>query len=250
MIKDPKDALVICFGLGQTFKSALTHGVKTEVVEIVPSVVKAYKKFDAESLALSDRNGRVIVNDGRNQVLLSKRIYDVIMLDPSPPIYAAGTVNLYTREFFQLCKERLKPGGIMCLWVPKCRVAEYKLIVKSFSSVFDTTIWSGFQVEGTYVLGTVEPLKIDSAVLEKNLKKPEVVSDLAEYSGFKISAEIVKRHFFIKQDKVLEYTAYTPLMTDDFPVIEYPLLKWRDSPFYTQDMYFPENRQDVNRVIH
>ena len=42
---------------------------------------------------------------------------EMITMDPPPPLFAAGTVNLYSRDFFALCRDRLQPGGVLCVWI-------------------------------------------------------------------------------------------------------------------------------------
>jgi spermidine synthase len=89
----------------------------------------------------------LVADDGRNFLLCSSDKYDIISVDPSPPIYSAGTVNLYSQEFFKLCREHLKQNGIMCLWFPFDRTtlkADRNYLIKTFYSVFpDASIWAG-----------------------------------------------------------------------------------------------------------
>jgi len=170
--KDPKEALVICFGMGASFRSALSHGINVDVVEIVPSVVSSFGYFHEDAReVLSNPKGRVIINDGRNYVSLTDKKYDVITLDPSPPIYSAGTVNLYTFEFFRECRRLLNDSGMICLWVPACKKEEYDLILKAFSSNFYTTIWYSFQVPGTFIVGAKDKFYISRERFVKSLSR-------------------------------------------------------------------------------
>jgi len=62
---------------------------------------------------------RMRVGDGRNWLLLSGRKYDVITVDPAPPIWSAGTVNLYSREFMALARDALTEDGVAQFWVSR-----------------------------------------------------------------------------------------------------------------------------------
>src|SRR5688500_9868722 len=93
--------------------------MRFDVVELSPSVpdMMAVLYDDAEQY-LHHPRGRVIVTDGRNYVNLTDRRYDLITVDPAPPIESAGSVVLYTREFLEAGKSRLEPGGLFTLWMP------------------------------------------------------------------------------------------------------------------------------------
>ena len=81
---DSKTALTVAFGMGSAFRSALIAGLKTDAVELVPSVPLMFGFFypDASSV-LANPNGRVIVTDGRNHVELTDKTYDIIVDRPA-----------------------------------------------------------------------------------------------------------------------------------------------------------------------
>ena len=116
----PHDALVICMGMGTTFRSMSRHtDIDVTVVELVPAVPRFmhYYHSDADRV-LAQPNTHVVVDDGRNFLLMHPRQFDVITIDPAPPLCSAGTVNLYSEEFCRLCPQHIRPGGVVCLWVP------------------------------------------------------------------------------------------------------------------------------------
>ena len=80
--------------------------------------------------------------------------YDVITIDPAPPLHSAGTVNLYTREFFALCKSRLTPQGVLCMWLPHAPESEMKMIMRSYYEVFPQGLLFGaLEFQGFYLIG-------------------------------------------------------------------------------------------------
>ena len=79
---DSERALVVAFGMGTAFRSALIAGLRTDAVELVPSVPKMFGHYyaDADSV-LADPRGKVIVADGRNHLELSPERFDIIVTD-------------------------------------------------------------------------------------------------------------------------------------------------------------------------
>ena len=140
------DVCIIGLGSGVTVGSALLAGGvrRADVVEISPEVVEASHFFDIENgRALSQPPVRLIIGDGRSHLLLSPRQYDVIVSEPSNP-WMAGVATLFTREFFEAARQRLKPGGLLCQWAHTYDISpdDLQSIVRTFASVFPQgTMW-------------------------------------------------------------------------------------------------------------
>jgi spermidine synthase len=115
----PESVLIICFGMGTCYRSALTWGVPTTAVELIPDVPRAFSFYHADaSTVLNNPNGRIVIDDGRRFLERTQEKYDVIVVDPPPPIQAAGCSLLFSTEFYDLVKQHLKPGGILQAWIP------------------------------------------------------------------------------------------------------------------------------------
>ena len=115
----PQDALVVCFGMGTTYRSMLSWGIPVTAVELVPSVPRLFWYFHADGPALlQSPNSTVVIDDGRRYLERTPRQYDVIAIDPPPPVSAAGSSLLYSEEFYSIVKQRLRPGGILQQWLP------------------------------------------------------------------------------------------------------------------------------------
>ena len=133
----PKSALVICFGMGTTYRSALSWNVDTTVVELVPSVTKAFGFYhDDTSLVLANPRGHIVIDDGRRYLKRTSAKYDVIIIDPPPPIEAAGSSLLYSEEFYALAKQHLNPDGILQAWCPAARKPMQDAVVRSLQNSF------------------------------------------------------------------------------------------------------------------
>ena len=143
---NPRDALVIGLGSGVTADAILASGEvrRLDIVEISPQVAEASAYFDRENHdVLRKPQVRLIIGDGRSHLRLSTRQYDVIVSEPSNP-WMAGVAALFTREFFEAARARLRDQGIFCQWSHTYEIAEHDLrsIARTFTSVFpDGTMW-------------------------------------------------------------------------------------------------------------
>jgi len=227
LAKNPRKILVICFGMGTTVRSAgIYDDVDITAVELVPDVYECFKYYHDDAEEIESREDiDFISEDGRNFLLLSPDKYDVIIIDPSPPVYSAGTVNLYTQEFLELCKEHLTSGGIMCLWFPGGTKYENGAIIKTFYSVFPyATVWLGPRGWGFYLIGGINPLDIDPSKVEDFFRNQKLLDDLSEYTDNPITSsgllELLRDIDFVK-----EATRDVPVISDNYPYTEFPL--WR-----------------------
>ena len=115
----PESALVICFGMGTTYRSALSWDIDTTAVELIPGVTKAFGFYHADAASfVNNPKGHIIIDDGRRYLKRTDKKFDVIMVDPPPPVEAAGSSLLFSREFYALARQHLNTGGILQMWYP------------------------------------------------------------------------------------------------------------------------------------
>ncbi len=236
--RNPRTALVVCFGMGTTFVSARSAGMQTDFVELCPYVVEAFKFYHEDASVLEEPDVGRIIADGRNHLSLSDKQYDLITIDPPPPPYSAGTVNLYTKEFYELCKKRLTADGIICQWIPMYSSTEdqYKMLLRTFTQVFPhTSVWSSANKTGTYLIGTPDRLEIDRESFIAYFDDPAIREDLALYEGENVDGKLALSLLLLNEDPVRHYVGDAPVLTDDMPLIEFPLFR-------------PESRGELMRI--
>jgi spermidine synthase len=180
--KDPKSVLVVGFGAGVTAGAFVLHpGIKRivicEIEPLIPKVVSSY--FTKENYdVVNDPRVEIVYDDARHFILTTKEKFDVITSDPIHP-WVKGAATLYTKEYFELVKRHLNPGGVVTQWVPLYE--SFPEVVKSevatFFNVFPNgTIWSNdIQGKGYDVVlaGHASPQTIDIDSLEARLARPE-----------------------------------------------------------------------------
>jgi hypothetical protein len=145
----PRRALLISYGVGSTAKAlvdtrALEH---IDVVDISRDILELSRVVHPESAddPLGDPRVRVHIEDGRFFLQVTGERYDLITAEPPPP-KNAGVVNLYTREYFQLIRDRLNEGGMVTYWLPVHNTlpSDTRAIIRAFCDVFpDCSLWSG-----------------------------------------------------------------------------------------------------------
>ncbi len=229
---DPKSILVICFGMGSTFRAAAAHPVNVTAVELQPAVPEAFGYFHPDGPALlNDPKNRIRIGDGRNFLLVSDEKYSVITIDPAPPMHSAGTVNLYTREFFELCRDHLEPSGIISLWIPNdsCTEADFKLIVRTFHSVFpNIQLYIGPDGFGYYLIGSLQPIVARPQRVRLLIDNPRLRADATEYRSQLVPNWLTLSGMYLMgRDAIERYIADEQrLLTDDRPYTEFPLSSW------------------------
>src|SRR6058998_3441962 len=150
---ESEDVLLICYGCGST-ADALLHGrhvKRIDVVDISKEVLGLADFYSGINYSNPLRDPRVhtFVQDGRFFLHASPRQYDIISGEPPPP-KVAGSVNLYTQEFFSLMNSRLKEGGIATFWLPinQLKVDESKAILRAFHNAFpNASVWASADQE-------------------------------------------------------------------------------------------------------
>lgn len=227
LCKDPKKVLIICFGMGTTLKSSVVHDVSVDVVELVADAYDAFEFFHPGAGPILKRsNVRAHVDDGRNFLLMNKEPYDVITIDPAPPLESAGSVNLYSWEFLTLCRQHLKGSGVVCLWVPPAPGTEVRLIMSTFVDVFPhATLWRGPRYPGFYLIGTNKSLQIDHVRFNKAFQDEKFMADLKEWDDAVADAGSMEKLHLLDEGEFRDYVKGVPHITDDHPYTEFPLFR-------------------------
>jgi spermidine synthase len=221
--RDPRDVLVIGLGSGITTGAVARHPVaRLDVVEIEPAVVEASRFFIRENRnVLADPRARLIVADARNFLLTATSRYDVITSEPSNP-WIGGVASLFSRQFFALARERLRPGGLMVQWVHGYGLVpdDFRMIVATFRSVFPaTSVWQVAQ--GDYLLiGRADPTALDLASIRSRWTSVRGVRDDLERIGL-VDWPGVLGYFLLAEADVARLAADNALNTDDWLGLEF-----------------------------
>jgi len=171
----PKDAMVIAFGAGITAGSVLASDevASLDVVDLNPDIEGINDLFTEVNGDVFHRDRFNFHNDdGRNYLVTCNKTYDLIIGDSTHP-RAYDSWILYTEDFYENVRERLKPGGIFAQWVPvhgSMRGELMRIHLNTFRKVFPTaTVWYIYGSDQAFLMATPEPLLIDAAELQAKL---------------------------------------------------------------------------------
>lgn len=227
--RPPRNALIICFGMGTTHLSMLSWGIHSTSVELVPSVPELITFFHPNAKLLMDSPlSSVVIDDGRSYLERSSEEYDVITIDPPPPPEAAGSSLLYSKEFYAAAKSHLKPDGILQQWLPYGDADVVASITRALKESFeDVRVFHGLDGTGFHFLCSMKPLpRLSASELAEKLP-PAAARDLVEWGP----AADPKEQFGIElrselsADALIGQAPSTPALQDDLPINEYFMLR-------------------------
>jgi hypothetical protein len=199
----------------------------------VPSVPDMFGLYYDDAAAVrADPLGRENIADGRKNLQLPDRQFDIIVTDPPPPIESSGAAVISSQEYYQAGRDHLTDGGIMMQWVPFGGPAlDLPDHVRTFAAVFsEVTVVKGAGGYGMYMLGSSQPISFPEADIRAVLSRPGVLEDISSAYDSPTRtidgwiAEI-NRQTWLTGDSVREEAGPGPLITDDRPLPEYFLLR-------------------------
>lgn len=219
--RNPRRVLVVGLGTGITLSPTLREEVEeVTVIEISHGVIEAAKGFFAEANArvLDHPKVRVVEQDGRNFIRLTRNTYDLIVQELFFP-YQTGVGSLYTREHYRQCRTKLAPGGLIAQWITINQLStdDLRTLVRTFQSVFPvTSLW----LNGGYllILGGLDPLHVP---LERFLERYEIRDPLGGMPWLDPDPYNLLGLFVSHGPSLREWTQDAPLNTDDNRFIEY-----------------------------
>lgn len=216
----PDNALMIGLGMGITARSLLATWIEqVDCVEINRGVVDASAGFfaDVNQSVLKDPRLNLIVDDGRSYLHMTQKKYDLITTNA---VHARLSGNLYTREFYENCKQRLQPNGVMCQWTSTnwLTASEFKSLITAFQAVFPhTSLWL-VNAGHLLIIGTPNALQINMTDLSSRMADPSVQADLASYSLG--TPELLLAHFVMDEQILPAVLKNMPVNSDDRPYAE------------------------------
>jgi spermidine synthase len=198
----PESVLIVGFGAGVTAGSFVVHPEVKRIVicEMEPLIPPtATKYFGPQNyFVVNDPRTQMIYDDARHFVLTTPEKFDIVTSDPIHP-WVKGSATLYSKEYFELVKQHLNPGGVITQWVPLYE-SDPETVKSEIATFFDAfpngTIWGNDISGGGYdlvLMGQVDPARIDMDKMQARLESPEgarVAASLREV-GFSSAVQLL-----------------------------------------------------------
>jgi spermidine synthase len=229
--RPPRDALVVCFGMGTTVRSVVSWGIPVTAIELVPSVPKLFAYYHPDGAkVLASPLATVVIDDGRRYLERSPQLFDAIIIDPPPPVQAAGSSLLYSEDFYAVAKRRLRPDGILQQWMPGGDGAVLSSVARALNDSFAyVRVFHSVEGWGWHFLASERPIPSRTAA-ELGARMPvAAIDDMMEWGPAKtpeqqfdllLSTEMTPQ-------KLIALSPLTPALQDDRPINEYFLLRTR-----------------------
>ena len=232
--RTPQNALVICFGMGTTFRSMHSWNIPVTAVELVPSVPRMFSYYhpDAETILASPLS-HVVIDDGRRYLERTKEQFDVITIDPPPPLQAAASSLLYSKEFYEVARRRLRPGGMLQQWLPTTSdddAVDVAAVARSLRDSFPH-VRAFLDDFGIHFLASDFPPSPHTAADLLERMPDAAVRDLAEWEDESHPTDAARSYLYnvlgheLSLEQLIAASPQTPALTDDRPITEY--YAWR-----------------------
>jgi len=218
-----KQVLVIGMGSGMTAKAVAAFPVKRlEVAEIEPAVIEGARFFaDKNSRIHDDPRVRFVHADGRNYLLAARTRYDVIISEPSNP-WIAGIGNLFTREYYQLAREKLTADGVFGQWMQTYAMApeDLRMVYRTFAEVFShVSLWA-VNDSDMVLIGTLRAQRLRLADLRAALADRVVARQDLRELGFRDAYSLLAM-YLMPTPSLLKMAGQADINLDDRPRLEF-----------------------------
>jgi spermidine synthase len=244
--RKPKKAMVVGFGLGFTVESLIQPEIDTvEVAEICKGVIISGHRLNTwNNNVIDNPKVHVHLEDGRGYLFRTPSRFDIIT---SNAIHPRLSNNIYTRDFYEVCRDKLNPGGIMCQWATPnwLTETEYKAQVKAFIEVFKYCQLWYLNEYSTILIGSEEPIIIDYDLISRRFMDPKVQEDLKNVNMR--DPLIFTSQYSMGKEELTKYCEGAPANTDDFPVVEFSTIV-NIAPDTSALKFFRANRIDYNAI--
>ena len=173
------------------------------------------------SSVLEDKRVRVIPTDGRNYILATPKYYDVITAEPSNP-WIAGIANLYTREFYQVIKSKIKDDGIFAQWFHNYSMSpdDFRMVFRTFVEAFPyVSLWS-MKESDFLLIGSKQEHPFDYAAVKKIYDNNWMLRSDLDYLGLS-DVYAVQGFYRMGKENLLNFSKGADINTDDGAQLEF-----------------------------
>ncbi len=252
--RDLRDVAVIALGTGTTADAvcAWPQPERVHVVEISPAVLSLVDRFagdgpvptELRAAFLEDPRTSVHVTDGRRWLMRQPDAsLDLVTMEPLLP-YAPGTAPLYSLEFYEAARQRLRDDGMLVQWVPTHSMPEefFATLLATFGRAFEhSSVWLVDQ--STLLVGSKKPHLPDPSLLDAAFDSlPPAVADTLHEAGI---ASVVDLEAAFLGTELVERFEDASTLVDDRPFLEH-IGYWDGAD---RLLFYPDNLRQLTALV-
>ena len=230
--------LSVGLGSGILIGESVLHEniITAECIEISPTVIRGATYFERENhTVLANQKVNIIEADVISHLQASDERFDIVSTDAKSRPRSRGNGLFFSREYYELLKEHLSPGGLAIQWVPiHMPNSVYSTVIRTFTEVFPhVSLWYFPDVDSVLV-GSLEEIEINVGYIEQMFSEPS--GALAGLRNHRLSdSETLLANYVASQKQLREVTKGARINTLEHPIVE----------FYG----FSEYSQSLNQMI-
>lgn len=230
LLKDVSSELSVGVGSGILAGESALHSRVHDItgVEIEPSVIEGARWFAQENHdVLENPRLKIVTDDIGNFLRTTTGSYQVITADEKTADEYASNGFSYSREYYDLLRRHLAPGGLVAQWVPTTLPPrQYQMILKTFSQSFPhVQLWYFLPAYkrgpfNTILIGSREQIVVDYKHISRQFaENPEAYQSLVPYGL--TSAEAVLPHFVADEKTIRKAVETASINSLDHPRYEF-----------------------------
>ncbi|MDQ7064285.1 MAG: fused MFS/spermidine synthase [candidate division KSB1 bacterium] len=229
----PTSAITIGLGSGITLAAMARHASlqTVEAIEIVPGMLRAATFFaEANDRILESPRVRVRVGDGLHFLKTTPQRYDLIISDAKLNPEYVGNARVYTRDYYEWCRDRLTDQGIFCQWVPLYLPPSiFRMVLRTFAEVFPVVDLWFFPQQHFILMGRKQPYPFDWQMAGRRMQVPAIREHLQPF--FLENPLVLASSWVADRRALLAHAGRGPVNTLARPRIEFASVRaFRQAP--------------------
>jgi len=197
MHPNPKRVYIGGGGEGATAREVLRHKsvekcVMVDIDEDVVAFCREHLKENAEAFASPKLE--LVIEDAKKVLEEATEKFDVIIMDLDDPLEGGPCYQLYTKEFYEMCKTKLNPGGVLITQAGQAGIKRHNIVWSAVHSTlravfpqvvpYTQAVYSFMDEWGWHLALTDESMKkltpeeVDKRISERIVGGPDVLKFL------------------------------------------------------------------------
>lgn len=217
LVRDPQNAFIVGYGGGYSplffdstdLKHVLVAEIEKGILEAAAFAHDGEMPFrDSQMIDIRLEDARFLLAAGTGAP------YDIIASQPSHS-WLSGVANLFTIEFFELVRSRLKPHGVFSQWLNLYNMdtAVLNSILKTFFTAFPHgAVFSNLHDDELILIGSLSPVEFNVKKVEQIFKSPAIANKV---SGIPLqrAADLIS-HLVVTREEAMKFAAEAPMNSD------------------------------------